>query len=526
MGGGNMKLTNRLRGKPVLAVCFLTFLFLFSLCNIALPKEAVRKLLRGESTFAEFTNAVHKEYVSDRLKAKHIFIDLNGLFARFSGRRVYNEAILLNNGMLGRQEKSADLDKMADGIKTLADFVEEQGGDFLYVQMPCKMDKEKALLPEGIEYYCNEEIDCVLEKLEDRKVETMDLRTKISTTPEQIEQYYFSTDHHWNYTGAFVGFQEIAQRLARTYPNSGIDLTLTEWNQWESHSLEGQFLGSIGKRVGVWFAGVDDLTYYVPKFETEMSCAVPKYRRLFKGGFYEANMREEFLGEKDLFGQNNYCAYIGGDYPLVQHRNVGAASDLKVLIIKDSYTLPLQAYLSTLFQEIDVVDPRYYDDGTLADYIAGTKPDVVLMCLNVSQFENSRYFNVGVETFVEPGELVQQCAKNEIVLEPMDVSWNYTSVQLEPGMKYLLECEDIYVTEGETSGVVTALYDATTETLLSINIFDIEYCRDKGKFRWTFETPAAGTNKLQLLFYAGVKGQNRNVGTVYQGVTLFGAQKK
>lgn len=84
-----MKLMNRLRGKPVLAVCVLTFLFLFSLCNITLSKDAVGKLLRRESTFSEFTDAVHGEYVSDRLKAKRVFIDLNGLFARVSGRRVF-----------------------------------------------------------------------------------------------------------------------------------------------------------------------------------------------------------------------------------------------------------------------------------------------------------------------------------------------------------------------------------------------------------------------------------------------------
>jgi len=507
-----------------LAICFLTFLLLFSLFNIALPKEAVGKLLWGESTFSEFANAIHEEYVSDHLKAKHVFINLNGLFARVTGRRVYNNAVLLKNGMLTLSESPVQMDDMGEGVAEFSRFVEECGGRFLYVQAPGKMDKEKKLLPEGVDSYCNEEADELLEKLRASQVNTLDLRPYLSETPEQIEEHFFVTDHHWNYTGAFVGFQKVTEEISQLFPRRNIDLSHTRWDQWESHTIADHFLGSIGKRVGVYFGGVDDLTYYTPKFKTEISCAVPKYRDLFKGDFAASNMRQTFLDKRDYFGMNAYCAYIGGDYPLVQHRNANAPSDLKILIIKDSFVLPVQSYLSTIFQEIDVIDPRHYTESTLAEYVSWTRPDLVMMLINPSQFGSQKYYDFGEEEFlqrIEKGRGEQSVLNNEdIHLEPKDASYNFVRTPLEYGKEYMLTFDDVDFTAGGTDGVTTALYNETTDALLAIKVYDIAYCQEKGGFQWVFRTPESGSDQLQLLFYAGTHNHNQNNGVTYAGVSL------
>jgi len=509
---------------PTLAISVLTFLFLFSLCNIALPKDAVGKLLRRESTFSEFTNAVHKEYVSTQLKARNIFINLNGLFARVSGRRVYNGIVLLKNGMLTGEENRIKMDNLEAELVGLSQLVEEQGGRFLYVQAPGKMDKEKKLLPEGVDSYCNEEADELLGGLRASQVDTLDLRPYLSETPEQIEKYFFATDHHWNYTGAFVGFQKVMEEISRLFPEQNIDLTYTQWDQWESHTIENHFLGSRGKRVGVFFGGVDDLTYYTPKFETEMSCALPKYEDLFKGDFIAANMRQKFLDERDYFGMNAYCAYIGGDYPLVQHRNADAPSDLKLLIIKDSFVLPVQSYLSTVFQEIDVLDPRHYKESTLTEYINWTKPDLVMTLISPMAFGLQKYSDLGVEKFSqcteEETELQNVLNEKEIYLEPMDVSYNFVGRPVEYGKKYILTFNDVNFTTGGADGVTTALYNMTTKSYLAIKVYDIAYCRENGGFQWVFRTPESGSDDLQLLFYAGTHNHNQNNGVVYQNVEL------
>jgi len=512
--------------RMILAVCTMLFLLIFGICNMLLPKEATGQLLKKEITFSEYTQKVHSVYVSNALKAKTTFLNLNGLFARASGRRVYNNTVLLNNGMLTQMGASVDINAAAEGFDGLSAFVEEMGGKFLYIQAPYKVDNGKTLLPEGVDNYCNDNAQKLLDELDRRGIDTIDLLPLLSETPEQIEQYFFSTDHHWNCTGAFVAFQEIVGHLAEADPGRGIDQTYTQWEQWESTTLEDQFLGSLGKRVGALYAGVDDLTYYIPKFETEISCAVPKYRDLFKGDFSEANMRETYLGEKNWFGLNNYCAYIGGDYPLVQHRNADAPSDLKLLILKDSFTLPVQSYLSTIFQEIDVIDPRHYKEYTVAEYIAWTRPDIVMMLINPSSISNPVYYQCGFDTFTASEEYTPWIEEDTVKLEPKDTAWNYVSFPLEYGKEYILSCEDVEVTNGMTDGVITALYDETGKNLLSINVFDIEYCREQGEFQWHFQTPKEGSNQLKLLFYAGVRGHNANVGTIYRNVKVLVAEDR
>ena len=73
---------------------------------------------------------------------------------------------------------------------------------------------------------------------------------------------------------------------------------------------------------------------------------------------------------------------MGEDYGYVMQRNPNAAGKLKILLIKESFSLPLQAYLSTAFGYVDSVDPRYLENITVKDYIDSVKPDVVLLALN------------------------------------------------------------------------------------------------------------------------------------------------
>ena len=227
-------------------------------------------------------------------------------------------------------------------------------------------------------------------------MEFLDLRPYLSANVDLINKYYFKTDHHWNFTGAFVGFGKIAEKVAVMFPEKEIDLTYTKWEQWESHTLEKWFLGSRGKRVGMLFAGVDDITWYTPKFETNMYRSVPKYNAVFEGDFVKTNIREKYIEKKDYFKDNPYCLYIGGDYPIVHHKNYLPVTDMKLLIVKDSYTSPVQAYLSTMFTEIDVIDPRHFKETGVAEYVKESQPDLVILMMNPSVFGVSDYMDFGV----------------------------------------------------------------------------------------------------------------------------------
>lgn len=501
----------------------LVLLVLFFIINIGLAKQPVVQLAKGELSFSEFKTEIQEAYTSDEFSLKRLFININGLFARLTGQRVCNDVVLMDNGMLTEVMKKKDMSKQAKAVEELSEYLKQEKIPFLYVQAPYKEDPEDELFPEGVSSYANENADELLAYVEEMQVETLNLAPYFNATEELIETYYYRTDHHWNNTGAFVAFQKICERISEMFPEKAVDVTYADFDQWEKHTLENWFLGSRGKRVGAWFTGTDDYTWYTPLFETKMSCAIPKHRQMFYGDFTAANIREKYIKEKDYFENSAYVAYIGGDYPVVQHRNHEEVTDLKVLIIKDSYVLPVQAYLSTVFTEVDVVDPRHLTECTVAEYIARTEPDLVMLLFNPSCFGTEHYLDFGVKEALAQGERAEQPLwEKNIVVEPSETNnYHYKALNMEYAKTYTVTFEDVEFLKGQADGVVVALYNRTTKTILSSGVFDSEYCRKAKEFQWTFSTPESGSGELVLIFYAGMPGATKNISVEYKNVTLY-----
>lgn len=369
------------------AVLLAATVALFILADMRLAGKPLSRLVSGETDFKGFTTEVHDALVSDTV-GKYAFVNLNGLYCKLTGRSVCNQIMRLTNGMLtDLNPEKKDMRPAADAIAELAAFSEGEGAQFLYVLSPAKMDAENALLIPGESDHSNENGDELLSMLRAAGVDTLDLRESLARTPEQIEQYFFRTDHHWNFTGAFKAYSILTGELAARFPAAGIDPARADISNWEAHTLKNWMLGSQGKRTGIYFGGTDDITYYTPRFAAESSCAIPEYSggsAFYEGSFEEANLRaDEYLSARpDYFTASPYDMYIGGEYALVQHRSASAPGDLRVVIVKDSFVLPVQAYLSTQFKYIDVLDPRYESEETLAEHIRAVQPDIVIVMLS------------------------------------------------------------------------------------------------------------------------------------------------
>lgn len=509
------------RGK-LLTVFVLLCLSVLSVLNLKLIKAPLTNLVKGEIGFTGFVEQVQKKYTSDRFVTKSYFVDLNGLFAKLTGRRLLNDVVRCENGQLARTAEKLDMTELSENLSEFSEYLSScEDIPFLYVQIPCKENAD-GLLPQGAITYAQENTDELLADLEAKDVKILDLRSKLTQTPEQIDQFYYKTDHHWNSDGALVAFHEIVSVLSEIAPDANIDLEYTLPQQWERHIKENWYLGSLGKRVGTLFGGTDPLIWYTPQFETEMSCIIPKHKQLFSGDFSKANIRSEYIDKKDYFAYNAYCVYIGGDYPLVQHRNLQAPSKLRLLILKDSFMLPLQSYLSTVFQEIDVIDPRHFTDCTLVEYVQWSQPDIVIMAINPSQFGSSAYKRFGVEqAYIAQSdeknyEAVDRC---DIEIAASDSNHNYKRIQLESSSTYKVRFDEISILTGKPDGVSVMLYDATTKKLLSSTLFDLAYCNSVGEYVWTFKTPQT-EDDLQLLFYAGIHGSTAGNSVIYHNVLL------
>ena len=357
-------------------------ILVFAALNLPHLKTPLVLLLTGQTDFSGFTQLVHESYVNDTV-GRYGFVDLNGLFMRMTGRRTDNSVMKLRNGMLTEENTPAcDVSKVADGINRLAEYVQDKGMAFLYVQLPYKLDLNSALVIEGKTDFSHENADRLIKAL-DADVDVIDLRELLCRDEADVEKNFFRTDHHWNYAGAFQGFSELLRQLDKRFPDSGIDLSVGDIANWESHTVKNWLLGSRGRRTGRYFAGLDDITYYTPKFETEITCDIPETGEFYEGDFTEANIRpEKITGDRDFYEKDAYGIYMGTDYGYVRQKNAGASGKLRILLIKESYSLPWMAYLSTAFECVDSVDPRHLENRTVRDYVDELAPDLVLLALN------------------------------------------------------------------------------------------------------------------------------------------------
>ena len=93
----------RITGKQAVQVTGCAF-FCLIVCGMAflnrmLLLEPMTDLLHRSSNFEEMKEAVHQNYLSDRLRGKDELLTLNGGYARLQGRTRYNDVQRMTTGM-------------------------------------------------------------------------------------------------------------------------------------------------------------------------------------------------------------------------------------------------------------------------------------------------------------------------------------------------------------------------------------------------------------------------------------------
>ena len=522
---------NRIRSW--IAICFCAFVLLMAAVNVKLAARPALSFLMGEESFKDMTKEIAENYVSSKLWLRSDFINCNGLFARMTGRRAYNQTMLMNNGMLnyGSETFSEAPDEtleinLSDSVLQLSDFLQTKNIPLFFVLAPVKEDLEGELLPKPFHNYQNDTGNHLLELLSDKGVDTLDLRPYVSQNGESSGKYFYRTDHHWNGDGALQGFGILMDELKNRYDPT-LDTTYADPDNWNRVILENAFLGTHGKRVGKLYDGLDDVIWYEPDFETDMSLSIPDYSLFFRGSFPEVNVREEYREKQDLIAVPPYVIYIGGDYPSVQHRNMDAPNLKKVLFLKDSFGLAIQAFLSTEFSAVDVIDPRYFTDAGIAEYCEWTRPDLVIMMMSPSAVSNRYYNRVGISA-QEREKLQNRSIKTvldacEIQADGNNVAGSLESipVKLQTGKSYRVSFEEVSPKDQMPDAISLVLYNKAIESPAQQWIFDTDYYGTKEPWQWTFTVqPNENGEEYDLYLCSGLFGSEGNAAVTIKGFSV------
>lgn len=217
----------------------------------------------------------------------------------------------------------------------------------------------------------------------DSAVHAVDVYTTLGQ--HAAENIYLRTDHHWSPLGAYYAAQKFADVADVPFH------TLDDPGFYEPDTVR-RFVGSMygySKDIAVKKAPEDFIFYRPLKavYETtfEQYNVDENYQVVSVGRPHKAEFFREYRDGSSLA----YSTFMGGDTKLTQVRtNVG--NGRRLIILKDSYGNALPGYLFYSFEEIHVIDGRYFTHN-MKDYVSLHGITDILFANNIFQACGGRY---------------------------------------------------------------------------------------------------------------------------------------
>ena len=271
-------------------------------------------------------------------------------------------------------EKQVDrnIKAVEDFFMTASETIDKQKLSFLLVPTSGLVMQEK--LPKNARLFDQAKyIDQVQKAMKDYNF--VDVR---DTLMDHNDEYiYYKTDHHWTSAGACLAYDAWSERTGgEAETEDGL----------VKNVVSDKFRGSLYSKILDADSAYDEIwTYGLQKDEAfgSKDCTVTIDEKQQLDSIYD----DEKLQEKD-----KYAYFLGGNYGQVHIQNQKAASKAKgknILIIKDSFANSFVPFVTQDYENIYMVDLRYYN-GDMKAYLQEHEITDVLVLYNVSNFISDR----------------------------------------------------------------------------------------------------------------------------------------
>lgn len=180
------------------------------------------------------------------------------------------------------------------------------------------------------------------------------------------EYIYFRTDHHWTSLGAYYAYTAFMAQLGKN---------AYSLDSFKEHDM-GAFVGS----------------YYT---QTRVSSLSNNPDTLYAYEPFSTNSLKMINNENDFIDYNiitdvskwnktsKYSAFIGGDNSYTEINNPNVTDGSSVLVIKESFGNAMIPFLVENFENVYVVDYRYYK-GTISELVDKNGIENVVFVNNIS----------------------------------------------------------------------------------------------------------------------------------------------
>lgn len=305
-----------------------------------------------------------ESYVQDQFPLRDQWTGLKAWAEQLIGKRLFNNIYLC-----GDETLISKVDAPADGLEeTNLGYIAQLAGKTdvpVYLGLiPSAAEVWRDKLPYGAESW---DQNAYLARAAETGLPLIDFAGAL--TQHASEPIFYRTDHHWTSLGAFYGANALLEALGRE-PLKEEDFT--------PEIASEDFNGTLYSQSGIHWLTPDTMEYWVEEdglTVTSWRSGSPEAARLYD---------RSYLTRKD-----KYSSFLGGNQPLCVIRNENARDGGKLLLVRDSYSDALAPFLAQSFEEVHLLDLRYYRLPA-AQYAAENGIDAICAVYSVPNFITDR----------------------------------------------------------------------------------------------------------------------------------------
>lgn len=238
------------------------------------------------------------------------------------------------------------------------------------------------VIPTAAEYYCPDKVRSCTRP---QRPTIENIHSKLNSNVKAVDIYpvlgqhareaiYLRTDHHWSPLGAYYAAQTFAKVAGVPFK------TLGSYEQKVVHRFVGSMYG-YSNDIAVKKAP-EDFVYYEPKdvtytttyinYKVDKDYHIISVSKPCKSVFF-CHMKDGSAGA--------YCTFMGSDMKITQVRT-STKNGRRLMILKDSFGNALPGYLFYSFEEIHIVDYRYFARN-MKKYVEENKITDILFANNI-----------------------------------------------------------------------------------------------------------------------------------------------
>lgn len=337
---------SRFDEKLMIAV-FCGFLGIMSLLFLLLPKEKFSPLEKRYLSDAPVLNWENlssgkfgsdvESYMADYIPGRNFFVGLNAYVDLFTGRQVSKDVYVAEGNRLVQAPVVWDEKQARQNMQAINDFADKLGQQVDLMLVPSAgWAAQDSILGLSDPY----EDEALIQRLYDLcggNVRTIDL-TSVIKAQEDPASLYYRTDHHWTTEGAYLAYETYMQLLGRDY-RAKEDFTV---------ETASGFQGSTYSESALWLTPGEDIALW--HGSSNITVTNGENPEPHAGVFYKERLEEA----------DKYTVFLDGNHSIVRITNPDAKGKGKLLVIRDSYSNCLGTLLTESYEEVVLVDLRYY----------------------------------------------------------------------------------------------------------------------------------------------------------------------